>query len=483
MYCIQRFYTLVLLICVPFYSIYAQSDFGTQIKTILADSIIKTAFVGVSIRNTETGKIFFEQNANKSFTPASNLKLVTTSAALSILGPDYRFRTKIQYSGMIDAAGEFKGSLLIRGGGDPTFGSDKMPGATPYQTLIRNLATLITTTGIKEFKGKLLIDQSHFEFNPIPNDYTWGDIGNYYGAGSFGFNINENQYALTLKPGKTVGQGVSVVSILPKDTSCTFINNIVTGPAGSGDKTILYSSPYNSLIYAQGSIPVGTPYTVKGSIPNPSSLFAQLLVEEMKLQGIRWSGEIEVLKKSDFDVNAVQWITLKEYQSPTLKEIAAYTNLVSNNLYAECILKEIGFKVKGIGSSEIGSTEIKKYMSRIGVDTIGLVLKDGSGMSPFNSITPNQLTLLLSKQMMDNSLQSCIPVAGKEGTVSHICKDTGGNVRVKSGTMSGTACYSGYVRSASGKLYAVSLLVNKHDAKNRSVQRVLEKILIKVYEN
>lgn len=478
-----RLCNLLLLFVVSVLSLNAQSNLGAQIQSILSDSILKTAMVGVSIRNTENNKIVFEQNGSKSFTPASNLKLVTTAAALSILGPEYRFKTKLQYSGDINTTGDFRGSLLVIGGGDPTLGSDKMFGVLNYQTLIQNWVAVIKSKGVKSFNGTLIIDQSHFEFNPIPNDYTWGDIGNYYGAGSFGFNLNDNQYNLLLKPGRLVGDTVSIVSIIPKDTSTRYVNNIVTGASGTGDKSILYSSPYNSFTFAQGTIPIGNPYTVKGSIANPPYLFAQILIEEMKLQGIVWNGEIKIIKQRESNLSKLQWNTLVEYQSPTIKEIATYTNLISNNLYAECMLKEIGFKVKGVGSSEVGASEVKKYLFRQGVDTIGLVLKDGSGMSPFNSISPNQLTLLLSKVMFSNNIMFCIPVAGKEGTVSHICKETGGNVRVKSGTMNGTVCYSGYVKSNSGVVYAVSLLVNKHDAKKISVQRVLERVLLKVLAN
>jgi len=110
-------------------------------------------------------------------------------------------------------------------------------------------------------------------------------------------------------------------------------------------------------------------------------------------------------------------------------------------------------------------------------------LRDGSGMSPFNSIAPNQYTQFLSAQHANTTFVQCLPIAGKEGTVSHICKESGGKIRVKSGTMNGTTCYSGYVSAKSGKIYAVSLMVNKHEAKNRKIQRVLEKILLEILVN
>jgi len=461
---------------------FAQSDWNTQLRPILSDSLLKRAQVGVSIRNVQTNKIVFEQNANVSFTPASNLKLITTAAALDILGPEYRFTTSVMYSGDV-AEGIFNGYLLIKGSGDPTLGSDKISGQIDYQKLIKNWVAAIKSKGVMRFKGTIIIDPTHFDYNPIPKDYTWGDIGNYYGAGSFGLNLNENQYAVTLKPGSKIGVPTSVVSFAPWDTSCTFVNHVTTGIAGSGDQSIIYSSPYNTFIYAEGTIPVGNNYTVKGSLPNPAKLLGQLMVAEMKVQGIIWEGGLTILNAGENVPSQQQWNPLIENRSPSIKDIAAYTNLVSNNLYAECLLKELAYKKMGIGTTDIGINQLKRYLASNAIDTLGIVLRDGSGMSPFNAISPNQITLLLKKKGANMEYLSCIPVAGNEGTVAHICKETNGKVRVKSGTMNGTTCYSGYVTANSGNVYAVSLMVNKHEARNRSIQRVLEKVLLKIMEN
>ncbi|ABG58636.1 D-alanyl-D-alanine carboxypeptidase/D-alanyl-D-alanine endopeptidase [Cytophaga hutchinsonii] len=460
----------------------AQVSWNSQLKPILEDSLLKRAQVGISIRDITANTLVFEKNAQQAFTPASNLKIVTTAAALELLGSDYRFVTKVLYTGNIEA-GNFSGTLYVKGSGDPTLGSDKMTAAGSYQTLVRNWVTALKNKGITAFTGNLVIDPTHFGYNAIPNDYTWGDIGNYYGAGSYGLNINENQNVIAIKPGTSLGSITTILSITPKDTSCVYVNHVKTGAAGSGDQSIVYSSPYNPFVYIEGTVPAGSTYNVKASISDPARLLGQLLTKEMAVQGIQWKGEMRVLTQDDTIPDTTNWITLLEQRSPRLKEIAVYTNLVSNNLYAECLLKEIAFNKTGIGSTELGAAAVKKYLKKIGVDTSGLVLRDGSGMSPFNSISPNQLTSLLAKQQANTVFVGCLPTAGKEGTVAHICKESGGKIRVKSGTMNGTTCYSGYVTAASGKVYAVSLMVNKHEAKNRTIQRVLEKVLLKVAEN
>lgn len=460
----------------------AQTSLNNHIASILTDSSLSRAQVGVSIRNIQTNSIVFEKNGNQSFTPASNLKLLTTAAAIHILGENYRFVTKVLYSDSIHNS-TFNGILLIKGSGDPTLGSDRMNGQLSYQALIKKWVTALKAKDVKVFNGRLMIDPTHFEYNAIPMDYTWGDIGNYYGAGSYGLNLNENQCAILFKPGAKVGAITTVQSITPWDTTCTFVNHVYTGLANTGDETIVYSSPYNTYVFAEGTIPLGNAFAVKGSISNPSELLGQLMIAEMKLQGIVWNGSFGVIQPGESILGLSGFKILAEHTSLPLREIASYTNLVSNNLYAECLLKELAFKKTGQGATTVGVNQVKRYLKSIGVDTMGMVLRDGSGMSPFNSIAPNQYTRFLSAQHANTTFVQCLPIAGRDGTVAHICKESGGKIRVKSGTMNGTTCYSGYVYAKSGKTYAVSLLVNKHEAKNRKIQRVLEKILLEVLNN
>jgi serine-type D-Ala-D-Ala carboxypeptidase/endopeptidase (penicillin-binding protein 4) len=473
---------VIVLSAIQITQLYGQTAIKARLEQILADSLLKQAHVGVSIRDVKSTNLIFEKNANLSFTPASNLKLLTTAAALSILGADYRFVTSVMYTDSIQD-GVFNGTLLIKGGGDPTLGSDKIPGQTNYQTLIHNWVVAFKAKGIHTFSGVLKIDATHFEFNSTPKDYTWGDIGNYYGAGSFGVNINDNQYILMVKPGSAVGAPTSVVGMIPFDTASFLDNHIKTGAVGTGDQSVIYTAPYSKYIFAEGTIPMGSTYSVKGSIPEPSRLLGQLLIEEMVKQGIVWKGVLNLYGMNEAERIQQDFVVLIEHTSPTIKEIASYTNLVSNNLYAECLLKELSYRKTGVGATELGVSQVKRFVKSMGTDTLGMVLRDGSGMSPFNSISPNQFTLFLSKLYSNKVFVSSIPVAGIDGTVSHICKASNGKVRVKSGTMSGVTCYSGYVLSNSGTQYAVSLLVNKHEAKNRSIQRVLEKLLMALIEN
>lgn len=460
----------------------AQVNNKDRLTNLLNDTLLVNAFVGASVRNVATNEIVFEKNGKQSFTPASNLKLITTAAAIDILGPDYRFVTRAYFSDSL-TTNLLKGILLIKGSGDPTFGSDKMNGSASYQQIIKNIVRALKLKGVNRFEGVLTIDPTHFEYNAIPMDYTWGDIGNYYGAGSFGLNLNENQTVIAFKPAANVGGITSVQSISLWDTSWTFVNHVRTGPSNSGDKSVIYSSPYNTHYFGEGTIPIGNTFLVKASISDPPKLFASLLVAEMSKQGIVFKGTIEVVQPEDVKLNVSSLIEFFVHSSPTIKEISTFTNLVSNNLYAETVLKEISFKSSGLGSTLNGVNQVKKYLANKNVDTIGMVIRDGSGMSPFNGISPNQFTQFLVSSASNTLYTGCIPIAGLQGTVAHICKGSEGKIRLKSGTMNGTTCYSGYVQANSGRNYAVSFMVNKHEAKNRVVQNILSKVLMEIMMN
>jgi len=474
--CVLKPFLAVQLLLLLFQPLSAQSGIHSKLLPIINDPLLAKAQFGISVRNAVSGAVLYEWNGNKSFTPASNLKLFTTSEALLLLGPDYTFKTPLLYTGEV-INGVFNGTLKITGSGDPTLGSGlQTPGNSGYAEMIRIWVTKLKEMGITSFSGKLILDPLVFEYNSIPTDYTWGDIGNYYGAGSYGINLNDNQYFLTLKPGINVGDPTEILSLEPWDSSWTFNNHIVTGTASSGDKSVIYSSPYASEVFAEGSVPMGKPYTVKGSLPDPAMLLGNMLIEEIKKQGIAWKGTCEVLKQGEeFQTNG-NWKTLYVEQSVRLSSIVKLTNTTSNNVYAECLLKACGSS-KGLKPSGTASavTYLKKYVQSIGIDTAGMVIRDGSGMSPFNSISPNQLTALLSNMQDKGAFVRSIPVAGKEGTVAHICIGTNDQIRLKSGTMNGTTCYSGYVKANSGITYCVSFMVNKHEAKNRIIQKLLEK--------
>jgi serine-type D-Ala-D-Ala carboxypeptidase/endopeptidase (penicillin-binding protein 4) len=150
------------------------------------------------VAEAEKGKILIDYNSGVSLTPASVMKLITSAAAIELLGPYYTFKTKIGYTGKISKRwGRLRGNLIITGGGDPALGSKYF--TDHYKDFITNWIGEIKKLGIKKITGKVITDDSYYDFLPVPGKWLWEDAGNYYGAGAYGLSVFDNLYEIHFK--------------------------------------------------------------------------------------------------------------------------------------------------------------------------------------------------------------------------------------------------------------------------------------------
>ncbi len=454
-----------------------------ELKKISTDSSLAHALVGFSLRSSD-GKTLLQQNAEKSLPPASNLKVVTTATALQVLGEDFRFKTTLEYDGTIDKTGVMDGNIIIRGGGDPTLGVGRAEGTQTLNELMALWSTKIKEAGIRKINGSVIAVTGIFEQNPIPDYWVWTDIGNYYGAGVFGLNINENIYKLVFKPGLKIGDSAVILRTEPAIPNLQFINEVTTAAKGTGDNSYIYGVPYSYSRYVSGTIPAGSDeFVVKGSMPDPAFFSAYALTQKLTQDGVEISkaaGAVTGNYKNNLKV-------IYELTSPTLKEVAVHTNQSSINLYAECQLKMLGYQVKGEGSTKAGIDVVKEYWKAKGMDLSGFFIYDGSGLSDANAVTPNQFTHLLSlmtKEKPFKAFYNSFPVAGVNGTVARLCKGSKAenNVRAKSGTINKVTCYCGYVTTSKGELLCFSMMVNNYEGKAGQVTKKLERLMVLMAE-
>jgi D-alanyl-D-alanine carboxypeptidase/D-alanyl-D-alanine-endopeptidase (penicillin-binding protein 4) len=479
---------LILVMGLNPYTLLAQAvdenGLSSEVSRLSSDPVMKFGYLGVSVRSIKTGQAVVSENAVKNMSPASNLKLLTTAAALSILGENYTFQTLLEYDGEIKDS-VLIGNIFITGSGDPTLGSDRYKGYPTWDELIIIWAKKIKEAGIKKINGSVVADATVFGLNVLPDHWPWGDIGNYYGAGVFGLNINENLYRLYFK-GIQQGDSAVLVKTSPEFNYLKFVNDVRTGAPGSGDNAYIYAAPRTGFIYMNGTIPANTElFAVRGAIPDPpllcASLLTNALVEKNTIVEMR---PFVLLKKNKTDpLRKLIYIS----KSPPLKEIVKQTNVNSINLNAEALLKACGQKKYKDSGTEAGIKAVQDFWKQKGLETTGWFMYDGSGLSPNNGISASQLCkalYLISKDSVFPSFYSSFPIAGQTGTVYRIGKGTAadGNIRVKSGTLSKVICYSGYFKSQSGEMYSFSLLANNFNCSNSTIISRLEKIMIKMAE-
>ena len=455
------------------------------LKKLSTDPNFQYAQIGFSLKSIASGNTLLDVNGGKSLSVASNTKLITTSTALAILGEDFTFKTSIEYTGKIDASGTLNGDIIIHGGGDPTLGSDRYKGFPEMDELLKLWVEKIKALKIKKITGSIIADQEIFEENNIPDSWMWMDIGNYYGAGVYGININENLYRLYFKKNTQIGSAAEVLKTDPIIPDLQFNNFVTVDAKGSGDNCYIYGQPYCNDKFLKGTIPSGDiNFFVKGAIPDPSFLTAHYLKGIMVAAGISVAGAAITSRQMSIQSKALptERKLIYTHNSPMLKDIILLTNQLSINIYAEAILKMIGYKSTGKGTTIDGISAVETYWKSKGLSMPGFFMADGCGLSPMSTFTANQMTDILkitSTAKYYNAFKASLPIAGVSGTLSGFCKGTAAenNLCAKSGNMMRVSSYAGYVKNAAGELLCFTLSFNNFGADNYVIKKKVEKVM------
>ncbi len=446
-------------------------------KDICRDPALRHGQWSFFVMEAASGQTHVEINGDKSLVPASNLKLLTTAAALAYLGPDYRFSTELGYTGFLKE-GVLSGDLIVVGGGDPTLGSQQVTGSRDMEAVVLEWARAVRRAGINRINGSVIADISYFDPISISDGWPWVDIGNYYGAGPSALCFNDNLYYLYLKPAKKTGGQAEVLYTKPEVKGLTFDNYMTTGPAGSGDQGYVYGGPGEMRRILRGTIPAGIDYlAIKGSLPDPAFFCGQVLRDRLQKEGIKV--EKGVMDSMKSIVLSEKLLTIK---SPPLRDIVFWINKRSINLYAEVLFKQIGLKNNGDSRFENGIKALKGFLHKRQISVEGMHLADGSGLSPLNAITTRQMVLLLRSMAKDRNFvyfYNSLPVAGlssDEGGLGHLCQGSAaaGNLRAKTGTLKRVRAHAGYVNTKTGRLLCFCIIANDFLGDLNNIDRLHE---------
>ncbi|MBN2088108.1 D-alanyl-D-alanine carboxypeptidase/D-alanyl-D-alanine-endopeptidase [candidate division KSB1 bacterium] len=450
------------------------------------DSLIRHGQWSMTGLDTKTGEIIIAVNAEKSLAPASCLKLVTTATALCLLGENFQYETRLEYSGQILSQKILNGHLFITGTGDPTLGSSRFDSVKTLPDLLQFWVDSVKAHGITQITGNVIGDATNFDDFSIPENWNWIDMGNYYAAGTSALCINENSFKLIFKPGLKVGDPVEILKTDPEISGLYFVNRLQTGPIGSGDNAYLYAAPDQWNFYLNGTIPAGVPeFSIRGSLPNPAKVAAQLFYQRLQADGIQILGQPGMISEYNVPVNEPRFLISKTI-SPCLKDIIYWLNKKSINLYAEQLFKTLGRQFLGVASYETGQKAVTEFFKQNNIPLAGFFLEDGSGLSRYNGITTYQLAKVLSVMSQKNCFASyyrSFPIVGDPkdpGTVSHWNAGTAAarNARVKTGSILRVRSHAGYVTDKSGRVISFAIIANDYDGSSRKIDRFHEKLIV-----
>lgn len=442
-----------------------------ELRDILNSPELEGARAGVHVRRMSDGATLFSYNGDRLFNPASNMKLLTTGAALWFLGPSYRFRTTVRRDPEM-SEGVVKGSLYVEGRGDPTLTTETVFG----------LVNDVALTGIARVERDLVIDDTFFD--DVTEGPGWEqEIGDHaYNAPIGALSVNFNTFEARVVPGDAVGAPARML-LWPPVASLTGEVTAVT--RGEGTLTRLWfgtsRTPRGGVeVTVRGAIAIDDIYgrALRRRVHLPTQFAGEMLEHLLELRGIRVRGRI---RRGKMDLGSTTPVAVR-FSEP-LADIVSTLNKYSNNFMAEQLLKTLAAELEGPpGTWEKGRVVLERFMAEIGLPSGGFVLGNGSGLNDVNRVTPAQITHVLramhARFEVAPEFVASLAVAGSSGTITSRFEDSPAvdRLRAKTGSLTGVSALSGYVATLDNEILGFSVMMNDYDGRARTMWDIQDRI-------
>ena len=458
-------------------------ELAKQIDETINKSKFASARWGICVISLKDGRVVYGLDAQKSFSPASNMKLLTTAAARDLLGSDYRWRTSVYVENKPDENGTVNGDVFLYGRGAVDLDSNALA----------QLADEIYRRGIRRVKGNIVGDESFFRGDALGQGWLWNDAQWFFGAEASALSVNENEIGVVITP--TSSNKTAAARLEPETDYVRLSNETKTVESGRVPSIGIHRGLSDNEVRVWGDVPANSGLKARLSVHKPSLWAARIFRELLKSKGIAVEGNIRNLDAQDkqngkgFDTKSATEIAFVESQP--LSEIVRRANKESWNLAAELLLRTIGQKFGDTapdsdpkkmairGDDMAGTAVIKKWLEEKGIPTSGLSLFDGSGLSRLTLITPESISRLLvfmSNQLSFQTYKDSLPIAGRDGTLSHRFRNSSANGRIfaKTGTLQHISALSGYATTSNNEEFAFSIICNDETLPEDSYQTIDE---------
>ncbi|NOX17754.1 MAG: D-alanyl-D-alanine carboxypeptidase/D-alanyl-D-alanine-endopeptidase [Chlorobi bacterium] len=420
-----------------------------KIELLGKEKFFESALLAVSAYDLTARKTIVNLNSKKLLHPASNEKLITTAAALLYLGEDYSFKTSFYYSGFLKDSVCY-GDLYVKGGGDPDLTIDELD----------SLVTEIKSAGIRAVTGSLYGDVSLFDSTYWGEGWMWDDEPGI--SAPFLTPLIVNGAGIRIYYAPTAVNAPPKITLEPDVDFFSIDNRALTVDADTSDLTITrgwMSHSNNIIIEGTLSKNSGIGYE-EISLFKPGFFFLSLMRESLEKNGIAFGG---ITDTATLPQNAVEIFTF----SRPLKNVLPNMNKESDNLSAEAVFLQLGYAKYGAPANAGKSVKvIEELITQIGLNPKDYRIADGSGLSHYNLVSTelmlNLLTYLyLNKPEEYETFYNSLAIGGVDGTLSArmFAKEILGNVRAKTGTLSGISTLSGYLTTQGNHKIAFSIFI------------------------
>jgi len=459
------------------------TDFNTmmsKVDALVQDEAFAHAHWGVMIKSLDSDDVWYAQNEDRLFMPASNNKIASTAAALKVLGPDFQFETHVLTKGKIRASVLY-GDLVVWSNGDPTMYDRYMEDS---KAVFKAWADTLKAQGIYRITGNIIGDDNAFDDVHIGEGWAWDYQQVWYAAQFGALQFNENYVDVKIVPPMTKNGEV----ILIPNVESTYFNLIADFDiVDSGyNRITLNRDFYSNEIVLGGQLVVGSDTTERTpTIDNPTKFYVHVLKETLEENGIVVNGdpidcdEIENWVHAPIDEN---YRELANYYSVPLSEVATRLMKRSQNMYAETMPRVLSWHETGLGSIEAGREIMDSVYTEFGIEPGSWAYVDGSGLTRYNYISPQILVKILEgmyRSDLKDIWVEALPISGVDGTLKRRMLGTAAEKKVhaKTGTISNVRGLSGYTTTASGENIVFSFLVNGHMLSSKETEQITDSIL------
>lgn len=427
---------------------YGNQQLAYKLNQLIQDNA-ESANISVYVRSMRYGDPLYVRGVTKLMTPASTLKVMTAEAAFIYLKPDFRFTTRLLTNAKTIKNGILQGHLYIALSGDPTL---------TYQDIVA-LITELRSQSIYGVSGNVYIDYSAYDQRFYGPNWEDKDKSNCYAAPISAGIVNHNCLPVRFSPSRTVGRA-AIIETSSKHFYPPIRNSVVTTSRRSRSCGLRLSNDLSRGLeidgcIARGQTPFGMSYVVNDVTEYNRALFATAL----RKVGIRVNGNVR------FATCPHNLSMIAYHSSHPLSELVTDMLKKSDNVIAGALFKKIGQLYTGRqGSWENGSAAVAKILSTAAkMNTVNLKILDGSGLSPANLVTSEQIMQVLDHAYHHSSADdfiAALPVAGVDGTLKNRMSHLARKVRAKTGTISGVVSLAGYVTTSDQEDLAFVILVN-----------------------
>lgn len=419
--------------------------------------------VGVMVYDPVADKVLADSMADRGFAPASNNKLLTTAIAMESLGLDHRFVTRIATDANLDTditRGRLAGNLLVIGGGDPTLADAAFnpPEREAFQWSL--VMDRLRKLGIERIGGKVRGISSWGEGNNLGHGWQWDYLADDYAAPFGGLCAAGNVLTVVVKP-MQAHAAIETSPVLP-DISEWVRSQVTLASVGKDSELHVTRELGQEQVGVRGVVrPGGKASEFRVAVHDPVAFAEAVVTSKLQAVGIPFEG-VEMGSSPPTTKGATEIVSLK---SRPIAQIAKPLLTNSNNLYAEQLFRGAAFVNRASASNSAARAHASETLRALGVDTEGLVMADGSGLSRRNLVQPRQLVQLLRtirRRPYADQFLECLPIAGVTGTLKN--RFQGGpaqtRVRAKTGFISRVVCLSGYILRGQQEPLIFSVMLN-----------------------